>query len=387
MRVLILFVSTVPFGSNDLLAYKAAQVLLKKGHHVMASPWDWGEKAAPEFTQLAERGATIGPMARYLRSQNFFVRQCQKLHHKLHDPRRDWRFVDRYRPDVIVISDSGTYHFLSVPGLTDYLEETGIPYVTVSQYNDENAALNEEKRHPARRAFSNASAAVFVSHRNLDVARRQLCLELRHAVVIDNPPAIDDFQIVAYPVSARARFCMVARLESAVKGQPLVLQAFSDPVWKNRDWSLAIYGAGPDAAYLRELISYLGLQRRATLEGFVTDIRGIWREQQILVMASSGEGKPLALTEAMICGRPAVVTDVGGNAELVDDGRTGFVAQSATLASLRETLDRAWTERTRWRDMGLLAHQSALSRMQVSPGERLADVVQSAGRMHQAPGA
>jgi glycosyltransferase involved in cell wall biosynthesis len=57
-------------------------------------------------------------------------------------------------------------------------------------------------------------------------------------------------------------------------------------------------------------------------------------------MASSGEGKPLALTEAMLCGRPAVVTDVGGNAELVSDRVTGFVTQSA-LAPARPEHRRA----------------------------------------------
>ena len=74
--------------------------------------------------------------------------------------------------------------------------------------------------------------------------------------------------------------------------------------------------------------------------------RGIWKENHILVLPSRYEGLPLVLVEAMWCGRPAVVTDVGGNAELCRDRQTGFVAQSATLASVAEAMERAWEARS-----------------------------------------
>ena len=52
---------------------------------------------------------------------------------------------------------------------------------------------------------------------------------------------------------------------------------------------------------------------------------------------------PLALVEAMLCGRTAVVTDVGGNAEWIEDGETGFVAEAATAKSFGAALkERGW---------------------------------------------
>ena len=71
-------------------------------------------------------------------------------------------------------------------------------------------------------------------------------------------------------------------------------------------------------------LNILGLATRLQMCGFADDVRSVWSDRQILVLASSGEGKPLALTEAMLCGRPAVVTDVGGNVELVTDCVTGL---------------------------------------------------------------
>jgi glycosyltransferase involved in cell wall biosynthesis len=61
----------------------------------------------------------------------------------------------------------------------------------------------------------------------------------------------------------------------------------------------------------------------------------------------------------MWCGRPAIVTDVAGNAELCMDGKTGFVAQSPTLAAFAETMERAWNARADWNQMGQAARTIA----------------------------
>jgi glycosyltransferase involved in cell wall biosynthesis len=94
-------------------------------------------------------------------------------------------------------------------------------------------------------------------------------------------------------------------------------------------------------------------------------------------MCSLGEGKPLALTEANVCARPAVVTDVGGNAELIEDGVTGFVAESATLNSFARAMERAWEKRSRWEEMGALAHTKILNRFEVLPERQLLELLES----------
>ena len=75
------------------------------------------------------------------------------------------------------------------------------------------------------------------------------------------------------------------------------------------------------------------------------------------------------MVEAMMCGRPAIVTDVGGNAEIVEDDVTGFLAASATEDGMDEALERAWQRRHEWHDMG---RQAAICiREQVPPIRRL----------------
>lgn len=375
MRVLFIAISTVPFGPNDLLFYRAAEELLVDGHQVMISPWNYDERNAPEYREIEAKGARLQFRSPSRSHKNFVLRQIDKARHRLRDPDSDWRFIDTFQPDAIVVSDAATYHFLSVPGLASRLDRSPVPYFTISQYNDENASLVEPVYRRARRTLSSARGLFFVSYRNLEVARRQLCDDLTNAMVVHNPPNLVDWRALPFPADEAARYCMVARLECAVKGQALLLQVLSEPQWRDRDWRLDLFGRGPDEAYLRDLIGYLRLNDKVQLRGFVKDLRALWAEQQILVMASSGEGKPLALTEAMLCGRPAVVTDVAGNAELIAHDYSGFVAHSATLTGLRGAMEQSWQARERWEEMGQRAHEMMTAELAPPPGRIVADAI------------
>jgi len=101
--------------------------------------------------------------------------------------------------------------------------------------------------------------------------------------------------------------------------------------------------------------------------GHVNDIRAIWEQNHLLVLPSRYEGLPLALVEAMWCGRPAVVTDVGGNAEVCVDDETGFVAPAATVSSFSHTLQWAWERRKEWLHLGRAARARVENQMPKDP--------------------
>ena len=61
---------------------------------------------------------------------------------------------------------------------------------------------------------------------------------------------------------------------------------------------------------------------------------------------------PLSVVEAMLCGRPCIVTDVAGNRELIRDNVNGFLAKAPTVELLDEAMNRAWENRHRLREMG-----------------------------------
>src|SRR5712671_811230 len=74
-------------------------------------------------------------------------------------------------------------------------------------------------------------------------------------------------------------------------------------------------------------------------------VEDIWASNHVLIMPSRFEGLPLAIVEAMLCGRPVIATDVAGHSEVIEDGVTGFLADAPTVPSMAEALERFWSRR------------------------------------------
>ncbi|HEX9959787.1 MAG TPA: glycosyltransferase family 4 protein, partial [Pyrinomonadaceae bacterium] len=142
--------------------------------------------------------------------------------------------------------------------------------------------------------------------------------------------------------------------------------------WKKRDVEVVFYGEGINRQALVEMARLLEV-RRVKFAGYVGDVERIWNESHALVLPSRSEGLPLALVEAMLYGRPSIVTDVGGMAEIVDDNVTGFVAAAPTAKAFDEALERAWAERRNWRQIGSRAAASIRKIVPRDPCRQFAD--------------
>ena len=168
------------------------------------------------------------------------------------------------------------------------------------------------------------------------------------------------------------------------KGQDLFLRAFARAFPDGRERAVvigdALFGEEAQARRLRSLAAELGIADRVEFRGHDGDVRRIWSDNQLLMMPSRQEGTPLALVEAMLCGRPAVVTDVGGNVEWVRERENGFVAEAPSVASFGAAMERAWHARDDWRTIGARAHDDAMRLHDPAPGRTLlAHVLAAAG--------
>jgi len=86
-----------------------------------------------------------------------------------------------------------------------------------------------------------------------------------------------------------------------------------------------IVGDGPSRERLERQARELGLQDRVRFTGTVSDVRPLLAAMDVFVLPSFAEGMSNALMEAMAAARPVVATNVGGNPEVVADGRTGML--------------------------------------------------------------
>ncbi|MGB9691204.1 MAG: glycosyltransferase family 4 protein [Candidatus Sumerlaeaceae bacterium] len=100
-----------------------------------------------------------------------------------------------------------------------------------------------------------------------------------------------------------------------------------------------VWGDGEQRQALEELLRTFELQDRFLLPGWTEDIAACMAACDCFVQPSRGESFGLAAAEAMACGVPVIASDVGGLAELIQDGVTGLLVPPEAPRALALTLD------------------------------------------------
>lgn len=124
-------------------------------------------------------------------------------------------------------------------------------------------------------------------------------------------------------------------------------------------WSWRLLCVGRDDGIgesLRELAADLELDANVVWTGSRADVPGILASSDIGVLCSHEEGFSNSVLECMAAGLPMVVTDVGGNAEAVQNGVTGYVVPPRDSMALGEAILNLAADPNR-RDMGRRGRQ------------------------------
>ncbi|HUA23864.1 MAG TPA: glycosyltransferase [Steroidobacteraceae bacterium] len=100
-------------------------------------------------------------------------------------------------------------------------------------------------------------------------------------------------------------------------------------------------GDGPERARIERTAEMLGLRPHVRITGFQRDIRPFTACCDVMALVSHSETFSLAALEGMALGKPVVLSDTGGAAELVVPGEHGFLFEpgdTETLATHLTTL-------------------------------------------------
>ena len=144
------------------------------------------------------------------------------------------------------------------------------------------------------------------------------------------------------PVPSARRIVYVGRL-CLEKAPLLLVEAVARLNTAGEACDLVMVGNGPLYASVESRIAALGLAERVTLVGWASgdDVQRHILAARALVLPSFAEGLPVVLMEALALRRPVICTAVGGVAELVESGISGWLVPPGSVDALAGAIGKA----------------------------------------------
>lgn len=122
------------------------------------------------------------------------------------------------------------------------------------------------------------------------------------------------------------KFITVGRL-APWKNIDIIIEALSDYKKANQNFIFYIVGSGPEETKLKKLVNDLDLENFVTFTGQLQkdDLNYYLQKSDIYIQASSYEGLPHVILEAMSHNLSIISTPIGGTNEVIQDGKNGWV--------------------------------------------------------------
>ena len=330
------------YGGSEMLWREAAVELRAAGHDVFALIKAW-EPRPDFFDELEGAGVKL-----LFKEEDGFEKLIAR------------------KPDLTVVSigdqDEGIDFY-------SRLKSEGLPYVIVNQLTKEARfwPVRKERTAPVREGYEGARKVFFTCRNNHRVMEDRLGTAITNADMHFNPYHIDRSVVPDWPgMENGLQVAIPSKLLFIHKGQDILAEVVARPAWKSRDVTFNFFGIGPDEDRLRSIARDAGIER-FVFHGRVPDISVIWRDNHALLMPSRMEGLPIMLISAMLSARVPIVTDIGGHAEVVRDGVSGFIAANPSVDDVESALQRAYDARNNWYEIGQQARRDVLDFLPEKP--------------------
>ncbi|WP_020474810.1 glycosyltransferase [Zavarzinella formosa] len=157
---------------------------------------------------------------------------------------------------------------------------------------------------------------------------------------------------------ARRHVGCVARFHP-VKDHAMLMRAFIQLAAKLPDVDLVLAGEGQLRPNLEKQAADAGITHRVKFLGVRSDVPDVLAALDLFALTSVSEAASLTLMEAMATARPSVVTNVGGNPELVRNGLDGLLVPRGDSAACAEAMGKILSDPALATKMGQSARQRA----------------------------
>ena len=358
-KILILTLNnSSPKGGSEKLWRVLASALTADGYEVTASV----------YCHQKEHVASA------LDSRIKLLKRVPKRHGKTPISRLAYRFIGEFlehrqlriqikrsNPDFIFFSFGG-FAEMDNPKILAVMLDHNIPYATVFHNNTENYVFQRKSSPLAKQVWLKSVNNFVVSHRIVEIFKRQIGMKKLDYKIIVNPMA--EVSLTSTDIYDNlddvVKMAFIGTLDIGVKGIALLLQVLSQCNFGNSNWELNLFGEGSDRDVIQDLVFQFGLEKKVFLKGWINDVDEIWNRHQLLLLPSFNEGMPMVIHEAMLRQRVVIATDVGGNGEIITHKLNGFLSPAASFAHLKQTIELGFARRHEWAKIACNARQSIL---------------------------
>lgn len=184
--------------------------------------------------------------------------------------------------------------------------------------------------------------------------------------------------LVGLPVEGANRYVtIVANMLFQVKDHPTFLRAARIVRQAVPDARFVLAGEGPLKEDLRALAVELGLADDVFMTGACKHMAELLSVSEVCVLSSRAEGFSNAILEYMGAGRPVVATRVGGAAEAIIEGVTGYMVESGDYETMAARIIELLEDPARAAEMGRTGREVVMGKFscesQLGITERLYD--------------
>lgn len=334
MKILTLCYEYPPVGGGGgRMAHNVAAALVRRGHEVrVQTAWISGLPkrelldGVEVFRSFAFRRradyCTVPEMAGYIATS--FLPAL--------------RHIRKWKPDVIHA------HFAVPTGALALACRvfTGKPYVLTAHLGDlpggnpdQTDALFRILNPIIRPVWKNAAGTSASSSFAAGLARAAYGVDPR---IILNGISMKGKAAAARPPARPLELAAIGRFNPQ-KNFPWMIRALSGCPFP---WHLTLIGDGARRAEIESAIRERGLEARIRLMGWVPEdaMREVLARTDILLMPSTSEGNPVSAIEALKLGVAVLGSDIGGLADVIEDGKNGFAVPIEFPVPFQEKLAR-----------------------------------------------
>jgi glycosyltransferase involved in cell wall biosynthesis len=272
--------------------------------------------------------ANLGPLGEQLLAEGFFV-QASVGRHLLDAARSFYRIFREARPDVVHLHNPTPTVYAGTAARV-----AGVPSIVSTRHSlvAPPHRLVTEFKYAVAATFCNWIVGICdATINNLksihSIANRKIVR------VYNGTTPLQRVSRISWPSKIGFTLVYVGRLEP-VKNHTLLLNAFCSALNFMPGLQLWIVGDGSERKTLEDLAVTLNISSQVKFWGQQLDVAPYFSAADAFIMSSKSEGLPISLLQAFSLGLPAIVTNVGGMAEVVQLAQAGIIVSRENSADM-----------------------------------------------------